>query len=110
MDPNTAHPLLYQMLLKTETIFATFEAMRDQVVFTDLRVIAVNVQGITGSKVDFTSIPYKSISAFSAETAGTFDRDCELLFFVESIGQVKFEIRGSFDLVAFNQIISHHIL
>ncbi|MCI4171035.1 PH domain-containing protein, partial [Bacillus spizizenii] len=35
-------------------------------------------QGITGMKTEFQSIPYKSISRFSVETAGRFDLDSEL--------------------------------
>lgn len=52
--------------------------MRDYVVFTNKRLIACNVQGITGSKKDFTSLPYSKLQAFSIETAGTLDMDAEL--------------------------------
>ena len=47
--------------------------MRDCVVFTSKRIIAVNVQGISGKKKDFTSLPLAKVQAFSVETAGTFD-------------------------------------
>ena len=84
--------------------------MRDQVVFTNKRVIAANVQGITGSKVDYTSLPYSKINAFSIETSGTLDLDCEIELFLSEVGRVRFEIRGSFDLVSFNKMISEHVL
>jgi len=79
-------------------------------VFTNKRVIAANVQGITGSKVDYTSLPYSKINAFSIETSGTFDLDCEIELFLSEVGRVRFEIRGSFDLVSFNKMISEHVL
>lgn len=66
------------LLLPTEEVVGSFKAMRDGVVFTNKRIIAVNVQGITGSKKDFTSLPYSKVVAFSVETAGTFDLDAEL--------------------------------
>jgi len=42
----------------------------------------VDIQGMTGSKVDYMSIPYRSITRFSVETAGTFDLDSELKIWV----------------------------
>lgn len=38
------------MLVTGENIIQCFQTVRDQVVFTDKRVIVVNVQGITGKK------------------------------------------------------------
>lgn len=99
-----------KFLIADESIFAAFKTVRDQLVFTSKRIIAANVQGITGSKVDYTSIPYNKIQAFSVESSGTFDMDCEIEVYVSSIGKVRFEIKGSFDLIAFNQILSEHVL
>ena len=62
----------------TETIISSYRSMRDGVVFTNKRIIAVNVQGFTGSKKDYTSLPYKNIVAYSVETSGTLDLDSEL--------------------------------
>ncbi|MDR5900423.1 PH domain-containing protein [Halomonas vilamensis] len=63
--------------------------MRDGVVFTTKRLIAVNVQGLTGSKRDFTSLPYKNIVAYSIETSGTFGLDAELEFYFSSLMSVQ---------------------
>ena len=52
--------------------------------FTDKRFVLVNKQGMTGSKVEYHSIPYKSISHFSIETGGTFDLDAELKIWISS--------------------------
>ena len=41
-------------------------------------MIIVDKQGVTGKKVEYKSIPYKSISRFSVETSGHFDLDAEL--------------------------------
>ena len=84
--------------------------MRDQLVFTNKRIIAANVQGITGKKVDYTSIPYSKIQTFSVETEGVMDLECELEIYISSIGKIRFEIRGGFDIVAFNKVISEYVL
>jgi len=99
-----------RFLIDGESIFAAFMSVRDQLVFTNKRIIAANVQGITGSKVDYTSIPYNKIQTFSVETAGVLDRDCEIEIYISAIGKVKFEIKGKFDLVSFNKLISGYVL
>ena len=93
-----------------EAIFAAFKSVRDQLVFTNKRIIAANVQGLTGSKVDYTSIPYSKIQIFSVETSGALDRDCEIEIYISAVGKVKFEIKGNFDIVTFNKLISEYVL
>jgi len=98
------------MLIDTENIFATFKTVRDLVVFTNKRVISINVQGITGSKKDFTSLPYSKVQAFSIETAGTLDLDSELELWFSGLGSVRFEFKGNFDIKSFNRLIGQYIL
>lgn len=99
-----------EFLIDGEGVLAVFKTMRDQLVFTNKRIIAANVQGITGKKVDYTSIPYSKVQTFSIETAGTLDLDCELEIYISSIGKISFEIKGGFDIVRFNKIISNYVL
>ncbi|MDF2154576.1 PH domain-containing protein [Vibrio sp. CAU 1672] len=110
IDESKVKDDFYKFLISGEEIIAAFKSVRDQVVFTNKRVISANVQGITGSKVDYTSLPFSKISAFSVETSGTFDLDCEIELFLSGVGRVRFEIKGSFDLVSFNRHISEHVL
>lgn len=110
INVSDARDDFHRFLINGEVIYAVFKTVRDQVVFTNKRVIAANVQGITGSKVDYTSLPYNRINAFSIETSGTFDMDCEIEFFISEVGTVKFEIKGSFDIVQFNRLISECVL
>ncbi len=55
-----------------------YKLVRDVFIFTNRRLILVDKQGITGKKVEYLSVPYKSIVRFAVETAGTFDLDAEL--------------------------------
>lgn len=97
-------------LLEDEEILDVFKTVRDQLVFTNKRIISANVQGITGKKIDYTSIPYSKIQTFSVETSGVLDLDCELEIYISSIGKIGFDIKGNFDIVKFNKIISKYVL
>ncbi len=73
-----------KLLTDDETIEVGFVVIRDTFVFTSKRLILVNIQGITGSKTEYFSIPYSKITKYSIETAGTFDLDAELKIWVGS--------------------------
>jgi hypothetical protein len=73
-----------KLLIEGETIEIGFKLIRDTFLFTNKRILLVEKQGITGSKVEYKSIPYKSITRFSVESAGTLDLDAELKIWVSS--------------------------
>lgn len=98
------------LLVEGEQLFAAFKGMRDYVAFTSKRIIAVNVQGITGKKKDFTSLPFSKVQAFSIETAGTFDLDAELELWFSGLGKVKFEFKGKTDVAYLNKLVAHYVL
>ncbi|MEG1570782.1 MAG: PH domain-containing protein, partial [Clostridia bacterium] len=83
--------LIGEILTEGERIVAAFQSIRDGVVFTNKRVISINVQGATGKKKDFTSLAYKKVQTFSIETAGVFDLDSELEMWFSGLGKVTFE-------------------
>ena len=69
---------LNEVLFSGEEVLQAYKLIRDLIVFTGNRLILVDKQGLTGKKVEYHSIPYKSITHFSTETVGTFDFDAEL--------------------------------
>lgn len=73
-----------KLLIEGESIELGFKLIRDTFIFASKRLILVEKQGITGSKIEYKSIIYKSISRFSIETAGTFDLEAELKIWVSS--------------------------
>lgn len=68
------------------------------------------MQGLTGKKKDFTSMPYSKIQVFSIETAGLFDLDSELELYFSGIGKVKFEFSGSCDIIQIGKVIGAFVL
>ncbi|MGB3681390.1 MAG: PH domain-containing protein [Rubrobacteraceae bacterium] len=71
-----------QVLSGEERIEKAYRLLRDLFVFTNKRLILVDKQGLTGNKVEYHSLPYKSITHFSVETAGHFDLDAELKIWI----------------------------
>ncbi|MCY8512267.1 PH domain-containing protein [Bacillus atrophaeus] len=78
----SAEEELASILIEGESVDAAFKLVRDLIVFTEKRLIIVDKQGLTGKKTEYQSIPYKSISRFSIETAGRFDLDSELKIWI----------------------------
>lgn len=110
VDTDKFNSEISNLLIDGENIIGCYQDIRDHVIFTNKRIISVNVQGITGRKKDFTSLPYAKISAFSIETAGTFDLDSELDLFYSGVGKVRFEFKGNSDLIEIGRIISEFAL
>ena len=108
--PEDIAPQVAPLLIPQERVVSCFKAVRDFVVFTDKRLIAVNVQGISGKKRDFTSLPYSRIQAFSIETAGTFDLDAELDLWFSGLGKVRLEFKGSSDIRQLGQLVGTYVL
>lgn len=106
----TNEAMIAPLMIHGEEFIGEYQALRDFVVFTNKRLIAVNVQGITGKKKDFTSLPYSKIQAFSVETSGTFDIDSELELYFSALGKVKLEFTGESDILKIGRIISEAIL
>lgn len=110
VDNKTYSELIVPMFVEGEEIINTFQSIRDGVIFTNKRIIAVNVQGITGKKKDFTSLPYSKIQSFSVETAGVLDLDSELELWFSGMGKVKFEFTARANVSYICRLISSFVL
>ena len=106
LDKNPKDKDILDLLVPGEQIVSSYSSMRDYVVFTTKRLISVNVQGLTGKKKDFTSLPYSKVQAFSIETAGHLDLDSELTLVFSGLGTVKFEFTGNCDIKSIAQLIA----
>ena len=98
------------MLLDDEEVVGAFTTVRDKVIITDKRLMIVNVQGAIGKKIGYTSLPFNKVQAFSIETAGAFDIDCEIELHFAYLGIVRLQIAGRFDIRSFNKNLSTYIL
>ncbi len=101
-----------KLLIEGEEIELGFKLIRDTFIFTTKRLILIEKQGITGSKVEYKSIIYKSISRFSVETAGTFDLEAELKIWVssETNPSIVKQFNKSVNVYDVQTVLAHHVL
>ncbi len=85
IDPAQIQQEFARVLVPGERVEHAYKLIRDYFVFTDKRFVIVDKQGLTGSKVEYHSIPYRSITHFSVETAGSFDLDAELRIWISGM-------------------------
>lgn len=110
VDYDKYAKLVDQLLIDGEEPIYAFATVRDGLVFTNMRVIAINIQGVTGKRKDFTSLPYRRIQAYSIETSGVFDIDCELELWFSGLGKVRFEFTSGADTAELCRLISGYVL
>ena len=84
VDNDDLEELLANTLIDGETVQKAYKVIRDMFIFTNKRLIIIDKQGVTGSKVEMLSIAYSKITKFSKESSGHFDLDAELKIWVGS--------------------------
>ncbi len=101
-----------RLLTENEEIELGFKLIRDTFIFTNKRLILVDIQGITGSKTEYKSITYKSISRFSVETAGTFDLEAELKIWIssEQMPSITKKFNKTVNVYDVQKVLAFHVL
>src|SRR5574338_1424704 len=108
IDAKNLQRELTAMLIDGEQVVKAFRIIRDMFIFTDRRLIMIDKQGLTGRKAEYHSIPYRSITHFSVETAGTFDMDSELKIYVASNPiPIEREFKRGTDLIGVQKTLAH---
>jgi len=101
-----------QLLFDGEQIEVGFKVFRDVFMFTNKRLILIDKQGLTGSKIEYLSIGYKSIARFSIETAGTFDLDAELKIWISSEQKpsIQKKFNKAVNVYDVQKILAQHVM
>ncbi|MDP4144277.1 MAG: PH domain-containing protein [Bacillota bacterium] len=110
VDIDKIEEELQIILTDGEEVQRAYVVIRDSYVFTNKRLLLIDKQGMTGKKIEYHSIPYKSITHFSIETAGHFDFDAELRVWVA--GNQEPIIKQFKDKVIYNvqKALSYYVL
>ena len=112
VNPGDLQKEYQNLLAESEFIEVGFRLIRDVFVFTNKRLILIEKQGVTGKKVEYLSISYKSISRFSIETAGHFDLEAELKIWIS--GEQAPSIRKTFNrqvnIYDVQKVLAQHVL
>lgn len=99
------------ILVQGEVIESAFAVFRDKWVFTNKRPILLDIQGLTGSKREYMTIPYRSVDRFCIETAGTLDDDCEMKIWIKGMAEpLEKEFKRNTDIKGLQRALASHIL
>jgi Bacterial PH domain len=110
INPSEAQQEYARLLGQGEQVHAAYLLIRDTIMFTDRRLILVDKQGVTGKKVEYHSIPYRSITHFAVETAGTFDLDAELKIWVSGNSvPIKKKFTKGVDIYEVQAILTQYV-
>ena len=111
VDVSTVQQELAPFLVENEKVEIAFKIVRDQIIFTNRRLITVDKQGLTGKKVSYRSIPYDKIVQFSKESAGILDLDAELKIWVASTSEpLSFEFSKDAPINDVYSLLSEKVL
>lgn len=100
------------LLVQGEAPLYAFQTIRDQLVFTNKRIIAIDVQGITGRRKSFATMPYSKIQYFAIQTQGFLEifPDNELFIMFSNGFTATFEFKGNVDIGAIGRMLSEYVL
>ena len=101
-----------ELLIDDEKMIAAFKTVRDQLIFTTKRIIAVDVQGLTGTRRSFSTLPYSKIQFFSIHTQRCIELfpDSELFLMFSNGYTAKFEFKGNVNIGAIGRMLSRYVL
>ena len=100
------------LLIADEKVEFAFKTIRDQLVFTNKRIISIDVQGITGKRKSFATMPYSKIQYFSIQTPGFMELfpDSELFVMFTNGFTAKYEYKGAVDIGKIGRMLSEYVL
>lgn len=100
------------LLIGGEQIEMAFQTVRDQLVFTNKRIISIDVQGLTGKRKTYSTMPYSKIQFFSVQTPGLIELipDSELFIMFSNGFTATFEFKGNTDIGMIGRMISEYVL
>ena len=98
------------LLIADEKVEFAFKTIRDQLVFTNKRIISIDVQGITGKRKSFATMPYSKIQYFSIQTPGFMELfpDSELFVMFTNGFTAKLEFKGAVDIGKIGRMLSEY--
>lgn len=97
------------LLLPGEKVCAAYKTIRDIAIFTNLRLIVRDAQGITGKKVEMYSLPWKNVNMWSSENAGHIDMNSEIELWTRA-GHLKVNLKRGVDIRKLDYLIGQCVL
>lgn len=100
-----------RLLAPSERIEKAYKLVRDVFIFTNKRLVLIDKQGVTAKKVEYHSIPYRSITHFSIETAGHFDLEAELKIWISGTSEpIEKTFNSSLNIYEIQTVLAEYVL
>lgn len=111
LTPEQLEGRIEELLLEGETIEKGYQIVRDLIFFTNRRIIILNYQGLTGKKIEYQVIPYKTINRYIIETPGNLDTEYSLKLYVSGCFEpIERSFRSTIDIYELQRILAGHVL
>lgn len=99
---------IQDLFIEGETADYAYSTLRDTAVFTNHHLIILDTQGVTGTKKEYYSIPYRSIDMWSVETSGILDINGEVDLWTK-VGHVKIQLRKGINVKELDSLIARSV-
>ncbi len=100
-------PEEYYDLFIDEHVIGCYKAIRDLIIFTDIRIVSIDVQGLTGKQKVIVTIPYTHICEMTIETSGYLDIDTDLILRTTAGTAMAYSFRRGRDVIKIQSYIAH---
>lgn len=103
---------VYSLLIGGEKILSGYKTIQDQVVFTNKRIITIDVKGLTGKQQEFFSLPHSKIQYFTVQTVGFAELipDAELAVFFSNGMKANFAFKGQCNILEIGRVIGEYVI
>lgn len=105
IDVSVIRSEITVLLIPGKEIVGAYKIVRDQIIFTNKRVVTVDVQGLTGTKKSYSSLPYSKVQFFGVQTPGLIELVpySELMLTFANGYTATFEFKGNTNIIALSQ-------
>jgi hypothetical protein len=103
------HSVWARLMAPGEQVQEVVRLSRTVLVFTGRRLVLVE-EAPTGRKVDYVSVPYRSITAFAVEATGIFAADADLRIWVAGrTSPIEKSFTADVDVYAVQALLAAHL-
>ena len=103
---------ILDLLVDGERIVTAFKTVRDQLIFTNKRIVSIDIQVLTGTRKSYSTLPYSKVQFFTIQTPGLAEivPDSELYIMFTNGFTATFEFKGEVNIGAIGKMLSNYVL
>ena len=103
------HSIWARLLAPGEQVQQLYRLPRTTLLFTSRRLVLVE-EAMSGRKVDYLSVPYRSITHFGVEASGVFSADADLRIWVAGrTAPIEKSFGADVDVYEVQALLAQHV-